>query len=265
MATPPTAGWAGGIRSCDARRVRSRRSRTGARHVRCERFIFPDSSERLLTGADLDGLDAAALGFARNEIFARNGNLFRKDVYVEHYSSYQWNREMPNKRYDIMPEDVSDLDRTNVRLIQEREARLGQARQTRIRKGVVACSVPPFRVRGHAPAEESTKRSPQHGKTQCCGPFSRKCGVPVPEDGKGAVKWPEPPGRTTQQGQQVKKENPPGTSNAIENHGACLETAGLLPSRPRGRRSRNAAAKWICGSSSSGIRSLFSVCLLYTA
>ena len=85
-------------------------------------FVFADSSERYLTDDDLAGLSAEMLGFARNEIFARNGNLFRKDKYINHYGAYSWYVNMPNKRYDIVTEDLTDIERANVALIQEYEA-----------------------------------------------------------------------------------------------------------------------------------------------
>lgn len=85
-------------------------------------FVFADSSERRLTDADLAGLSKKMLGFARNEIFARHGNLFRKDEYKNHYAQYPWYQNMPNKRYDIMPEDLSDIERVNVELIQSYES-----------------------------------------------------------------------------------------------------------------------------------------------
>ena len=88
-------------------------------------FVFADSSERYLTMDELMALSKDMLGFARNEIFARNGNLFRKDKYIDHYTSYTWYQNLPNKRYDVMPEDLNPIERANVNLILEREAQLG--------------------------------------------------------------------------------------------------------------------------------------------
>ena len=87
-------------------------------------FIFADSSTRLLTDAELAELDATALGFARNEIFARNGNIFRSDKYANHYGSYSWYNGLQNKRYDVMPADLNDIERANVQLIQHYESLL---------------------------------------------------------------------------------------------------------------------------------------------
>ena len=84
-------------------------------------FVFPDSSERLLQESELAGLDAATLGFARNEIFARHGNEFRKDVYRNHYSQYDWYNALP-KVSDVGMEDLSEVERANVQLIQSFES-----------------------------------------------------------------------------------------------------------------------------------------------
>lgn len=88
-------------------------------------FVFADSSERYLSPEELIGLSAEMLGFARNEIFARNGNLFRKDKYIQHFSAYDWYNSIPNKRYDIDLEELNPYERANVVLIQEREAEIG--------------------------------------------------------------------------------------------------------------------------------------------
>lgn len=88
-------------------------------------FVFADSSSRYLTGAELEGLSQEMLGFARNEIFARNGNLFRTDKYRDHYTSYAWYNNIPYKRYDVDLEELSAIERANVALIQQYEARFG--------------------------------------------------------------------------------------------------------------------------------------------
>lgn len=88
-------------------------------------FVFPDSSERYLSYDELLGLSKEILGFARNEIFARNGNLFRKDKYIDHYTAYGWYNSIPNKRYDIAPEELNLIEQANIKLILQREAELG--------------------------------------------------------------------------------------------------------------------------------------------
>lgn len=88
-------------------------------------FVFADSSERYLTMDDIANLNKDMLGYARNEIFARNGNLFRTDKYIEHYNSYDWYRNMPGKRYGVEPYELNPIEQANVNLIREREEQLG--------------------------------------------------------------------------------------------------------------------------------------------
>ena len=53
-------------------------------------MIFPDSDLRRLTEADLDGLDAQELRFARNEIYARHGRKFKAEDLKNHFESMDW-------------------------------------------------------------------------------------------------------------------------------------------------------------------------------
>ena len=53
-------------------------------------MIFPDSDKRRLTEADLDGLNAQELRFARNEIYARHGRKFKAEDLKNHFESMDW-------------------------------------------------------------------------------------------------------------------------------------------------------------------------------
>lgn len=50
--------------------------------------VFPQSSTTALTEADLERIDAARLRLARNEIFARNGQIFRDEALATHFSQF---------------------------------------------------------------------------------------------------------------------------------------------------------------------------------
>ncbi|MBX3531513.1 MAG: YARHG domain-containing protein [Rhizobiaceae bacterium] len=54
--------------------------------------VFPQSSTTALTEADLERIDAARLRLARNEIFARNGQIFRDEALATHFSQFPWYR-----------------------------------------------------------------------------------------------------------------------------------------------------------------------------
>lgn len=53
-------------------------------------MIFPDSDTRRLTDADIEGLDAQELRFARNEIYARHGRKFKAEDLKNHFESMDW-------------------------------------------------------------------------------------------------------------------------------------------------------------------------------
>ena len=53
-------------------------------------FYFPDSSERLLTDADIAGLNKNELKIARNEIYARHGRRFKNAELQRWFDSCSW-------------------------------------------------------------------------------------------------------------------------------------------------------------------------------
>lgn len=82
-----------------------------------EGMILPQSSNRILTERDLDGLDAAELSIARNEIFARNGRYFQSTQYQEYFSEFSW-----YEPYTWDPE-LTEIEKRNVEIILAAEAR----------------------------------------------------------------------------------------------------------------------------------------------
>ena len=100
-------------------------------------FIFADSNVRYLSDNDIielidiiriDGtvdnnLLAEILGFARNEIFARYGNAFNTEKYINHYYQYGWYTYM-DKTPDIGFESLNEVEIANVNYIQGLEERL---------------------------------------------------------------------------------------------------------------------------------------------
>ena len=86
-------------------------------------LILPFSDTRLLTERDLQGLNANDLRLARNEIYARHGRQFRDDELQAHFNAMPW--YSPILPHGVEPV-LSDLERSNVLLIQEFERRLGQ-------------------------------------------------------------------------------------------------------------------------------------------
>lgn len=65
-------------------------------------WIFPDSSQRLLTAADVEGLSSWELKVARNEIYARHGRRFNSADLQNHFNSCSWYEGT------VAPENFSD-------------------------------------------------------------------------------------------------------------------------------------------------------------
>lgn len=84
-------------------------------------YIFPESSTRALTRAEVEGHTKEELRLARNEIFARHGMIFGVDDLKEYFSSKSWyNPTIPGDEfYDRV--EMSMIEEANIVLIQEVE------------------------------------------------------------------------------------------------------------------------------------------------
>lgn len=88
-----------------------------------EGMIIPDSDERKLTEADLEGLSAEELRIARNEIYARHGRKFADKKLMEHFNGMEW--YFPTYEPNEFDEKIiSDIERYNLDLITEYEKKL---------------------------------------------------------------------------------------------------------------------------------------------
>lgn len=79
--------------------------------------VFPASSEVRLSQADLAGLDAGLLRLARNEIFARNGYIFRDQALANHFAQFDWYRPTTSEP------SLNAVELFNVELIRDVELR----------------------------------------------------------------------------------------------------------------------------------------------
>jgi len=74
-------------------------------------FIFSDSSERTLTKADVGRLSPNLLRIARNEIFARHGQIFKDPLLDRHFRSKKWYKP-GGPRWELSP-----IEKSNIALI----------------------------------------------------------------------------------------------------------------------------------------------------
>ncbi len=84
-------------------------------------YILPDSSTRLYTAEELEGLTKSELRIARNEIYARHGRRFESQDLQNYFDSKSWYNGT------IAPEDfnnnvLSDIELKNIALIEDVES-----------------------------------------------------------------------------------------------------------------------------------------------
>ena len=83
-------------------------------------WIFPDSSQRLLTDADVEGLSAWELKVARNEIYARHGRRFKDTALQAYFDSCSW-YEGTIAPADFSDDMLSSMELANVRFLKAAE------------------------------------------------------------------------------------------------------------------------------------------------
>lgn len=83
-------------------------------------YIFPDSSERLLTEADVQGLSQWELKIARNEIYARHGRRFNSQELQDYFDSRDWYHGTIDPA-GFTDEMLSDIELANVQLLKAAE------------------------------------------------------------------------------------------------------------------------------------------------
>ncbi|MDO4608875.1 MAG: Ig-like domain-containing protein [Clostridia bacterium] len=80
-----------------------------------EDTVFPDSSTRKLTRGEIEGLSKEAVQLAINDIYARNGYVFKKTHLYNYYSAKSWYNPDPN----FSTNDFNEVERYNVNLLTE--------------------------------------------------------------------------------------------------------------------------------------------------
>ena len=83
--------------------------------------FFPDSDTELIRWVDLYSLSLTELAFARNDFFAKEGYLFEKSEYIEHYQALPW--YVPDSEFSY--DKFNEIQLANILLIQVAEARVG--------------------------------------------------------------------------------------------------------------------------------------------
>ena len=87
--------------------------------------IFPDSSTRSLSDEEINSLSADQLQQAINEIWARNGYIFKSDYWNEYYSQFDWyHGTIPADQFDAAS-NLNEIERDNCDRLAARRAQIG--------------------------------------------------------------------------------------------------------------------------------------------
>ena len=79
-------------------------------------YIFPDSSKKKLTKAEILAVDKGLWPFARNEIYARHGYQFKNAIYANYFAKKSW-----YKAGGFSTKDLNEIEWYNMNLLKEME------------------------------------------------------------------------------------------------------------------------------------------------
>ena len=82
-------------------------------------YIIENSNSVYLTKDDLKTLSKKQLSYARNEIFARHGYVFKSQEYQDYFSSKNW--YVKNESYDGNQNVFNEFEKANLKLIESLE------------------------------------------------------------------------------------------------------------------------------------------------
>lgn len=89
-------------------------------------YIIPDSSRKVLEDADVEGMSAKELNYARNEIFARHGRQFESKELRDYFESKSWYKEKYSaEEFDKKSSSVlNSTEKKNVEFLEKAEKAL---------------------------------------------------------------------------------------------------------------------------------------------
>lgn len=76
-------------------------------------YILPDSASRKLKKSDLAGMTAQQLSYAKNEIYARHGRVYKSSELQDYFNEKDWYEEND----DFKDEDLSKKEAENTKFI----------------------------------------------------------------------------------------------------------------------------------------------------
>ena len=91
-------------------------------------YVMPDSNSRYLTDYDVNQLTLKGINYAKNEIYARHGRMFKSQELQTFFNGQAWyTGTIPasEEANVIIANQFNDYEQQNVRLLADREAALG--------------------------------------------------------------------------------------------------------------------------------------------
>ena len=82
-------------------------------------YIFPDSSSKYLSDDEVKVKSKEDLSYARNEIFARHGYVFKEEPYVTYFNNKSW--YIKNPSYDGNDSCLNEYEKSNIEIIKKWE------------------------------------------------------------------------------------------------------------------------------------------------
>ncbi len=101
--------------------VKSDSNSTSSKNEDNSEFVSPESSTKYLTEAELSGYTKDELALIRNEIFARNGYVFKADKYKDYFEAKPWYKKNPSFAGD--ESNLNEYEKANVKLIKSLEGK----------------------------------------------------------------------------------------------------------------------------------------------
>lgn len=88
-------------------------------------YIISDSDSRILTDADVDGLELWQINYAKNEIYARHGYIFESNELQNYFNSKSWYRPLyAKKEFDSLGL-LSSVENKNAAFLSKKEKERG--------------------------------------------------------------------------------------------------------------------------------------------
>ena len=86
-------------------------------------YVLPDSDSYYYSYDELDSMSTYDLYLARNEIYARHGRMFNNSDLQDYFNSQEWYEPLYTaSTFDSMPEQLSDVELQNAKLMRQVEA-----------------------------------------------------------------------------------------------------------------------------------------------